>query len=82
MYASIKNKICIRMCICLSVCVCVYIYTYIFLVAQLCPTLCDPWTVAFQASLSMEFSKQNTGVGCHRFTHDRSMIRVTRMSIL
>ena len=24
-----------------------------------------PWTVACQASLSMEFSRQNTGVGCH-----------------
>ena len=28
------------------------------LVAQLCPTLCDPWTVAHQAPLSMEFSRQ------------------------
>ena len=25
--------------------------------SQLCPTLCDPWTVAFQASLSMGFSR-------------------------
>ena len=33
------------------VCVCV-------LVAQLCLTLCDPWTVAHQAPLSMEFSRQ------------------------
>ena len=24
-----------------------------------------PWTVAYQASLSMEFFRQNTGVGCH-----------------
>ena len=28
------------------------------LVAQLCPTLCDPWTVGHQASLSMGFSRQ------------------------
>ena len=28
------------------------------LVAQLCPTLCDPRTVAHQAPLSMEFSRQ------------------------
>ena len=28
------------------------------LVAQLCPTLCDPWTVAHQTLLSMEFSRQ------------------------
>ena len=27
------------------------------LVAQLCPTLCDPWTVARQAPLSMGFSR-------------------------
>ena len=26
-------------------------------VAQLCPTLCDPWTVAHQAPLSMGFSR-------------------------
>ena len=24
-----------------------------------------PWTVAYQAPLSMEFSRQETGVGCH-----------------
>ena len=28
------------------------------LLTQSCPTLCDPWTVAHQAPLSMEFSKQ------------------------
>ena len=27
-------------------------------VAQSCPTLCDPWTVACQAPQSMEFSRQ------------------------
>ena len=27
-------------------------------VAQLCPTLCDPWTVAHQASPSLGFSRQ------------------------
>ena len=26
--------------------------------AQQCPTLCEPWTVAHQAPLSMEFSRQ------------------------
>ena len=35
----------------MCVCVCV-------LVAQLCLTLCTPWTVACQASLSMGFSGQ------------------------
>ena len=27
-------------------------------VAQSCPTLCDPWTVSCQATLSMEFPRQ------------------------
>ena len=27
-------------------------------IAQLCPTLCDPWTIAHQAPLSMGFSRQ------------------------
>ena len=27
-------------------------------VAQLCLTLCNPWTVAYQTPLSMEFSRQ------------------------
>ena len=30
----------------------------VVLVAQSCLTLCDPWTVAHQAPLSMEFSRQ------------------------
>ena len=34
-------------------------------VAHSCPTLCDPWTVAYQAPVSMEFSRQSTGMGCH-----------------
>ena len=34
-------------------------------VAQSCPTLVTPWTAAYQAPLSMGFSRQNTGVGCH-----------------
>ena len=35
-------------------------------VAQSCPTLCDPWTVAFQAPLSMELSRQEdwSGLPC------------------
>ena len=27
-------------------------------VTQSCPTLCDPWTAAYQAPQSMEFSRQ------------------------
>ena len=33
------------------------------LVAQLCPTLCNPWTVAHPAPLSMEFSRQESWSG-------------------
>ena len=35
-------------------------------VAQLCPTLCDPWTVVHQAPLSMGFSRQEywSGLPC------------------
>lgn len=29
-----------------------------------CPALCDPWTAARRAHLSMEFSSKNTGVSC------------------
>ena len=33
-------------------------YSVQVLVVQLCPTLCDPWTVAHQPPMSMGFSKQ------------------------
>ena len=33
------------------------------LVTQSCPTLCDPWAVACQDSLSMEFFKQESWTG-------------------
>ena len=32
---------------------------------QSCPTLCDPQTAGHQAPLSMGFSRQESGVGCH-----------------
>ena len=34
-------------------------------VAQSCLTLCDPWTVAYQATPSLGFSSKNTGMGYH-----------------
>ena len=34
-------------------------------VAQSCPTLCTPWAVDLQASVSMRFPRENTGLGCH-----------------
>ena len=34
-------------------------------VTQSCPTLCDPWTVAHQAPLSVEFFRQEYWSGCH-----------------
>ena len=40
-------------------------------VAQLCLTLCDPWTLVLQALLSMEFFLgKNTGGGCHFLLHN------------
>ena len=33
--------------------------------AQSCPALCDPWTLALQAPLSVGFCRENTGVGWH-----------------
>ena len=50
-----------------------YIYIYIFklcvyvcvaeVVAQMCPTLHSPWTIACKAPLSMEFSRQESWSG-------------------
>ena len=34
---------------------------------QSCLTVCDPWTVAHQVPLSVEFSRKNTGMGSHSF---------------
>ena len=34
---------------------------------QSCPTLCDPWSIACWAPLSMGFSRKNTEVDCHTF---------------
>ena len=39
-------------------------------VTQSCLTLATRWTVAHQASLSMEFSRKNIGVGCHSFCQE------------
>jgi hypothetical protein len=35
------------------------------LVAKSCLILVSLWTVAYQAPLSIEFSRENTGMGCH-----------------
>ena len=37
------------------------------MVQSLCPTLCNPVTVAWQAPLSMGFFRQEYAVGCHFF---------------
>ena len=39
-------------------------------VGQSCPTLCDPWTGACQASLSMEFSRQEYWSGLAFFLQE------------
>ena len=48
----------------------IYIYlNYVYMcvwrgvVAQMCPTLCSPWTIACKAPLSMEFSRQESWSG-------------------
>ena len=46
-----------------AVCVCVCIHARVCLVTQLCQTLCDPWTVACQAPLSMGFPRQGSWSG-------------------
>ena len=45
-----------------SFCVCVQLFSHVQLFAT-------PWTVACQASLSMEFYRQKTAVGCHFLPH-------------
>jgi len=35
------------------------------LVAQSCPTVCDPWTVAVRHLCLWDFPGKNTGVGSH-----------------
>ena len=47
---------------------CFYRYS-VWACAQWCPTLCDPWTVARQACLSMSFPGKNTRSGCHFLLH-------------
>ena len=44
------------MCVCVCVCVCVLIHAQLFV---------TPWTVAHQAPLSTEFSRQEYWSGCH-----------------
>ena len=49
----------VLVCGCTRACVCVWGgCVHECLVTQLCPTLCDPWTVAHQAPLSLQFPRQ------------------------
>ena len=50
-----------KLCVCVCVCVCVC------LVAQWCPTLCDPVDCSLPGSSSVheDSPSKNTGVGCH-----------------
>ena len=50
----------------ISGCVCVCVCTCACLVTQLCLTLCDPWTIAHLAPLSMEFSREGYWRGLPR----------------
>ena len=48
---------------CARVCVCVCVHACVCARAQLCPTLCNPMGSAYQAPLSMEFSRQEDWSG-------------------
>ena len=52
------KEVCVWVCVCARAHVCV-------LVALSRPTPCNPWTVACQALLSMEFSRQEHGLDSH-----------------
>ena len=61
---AMRNKSSNTACVCVCVCMCVHV----------CACTCmhsvtsdseTSWTVAHQAPLSMGFSRQDTGVGCH-----------------
>ena len=52
------------------------------LVAQSCPTLWDPWTIACQAPLVMAFSSKSTGVGCYFLLLVYTALNMTRASTL
>ena len=55
---------------------------YVCLVTRLCLTLCDPWTVARQAPLSMEFSRQEywSGLSLSSEAHEGVMDSVSQFS--
>ena len=40
------------------------------------------WTVAHQAHLSMEFSRQDTGVGCHFLLQGIFLIQASKLCLL
>ena len=48
------KPVCVCVCVCVFVCVCVCVCVF----TQSCLTLCDPQTVAHQAPLPIEFSRQ------------------------
>ena len=47
------------------ICMSMNTHTLLLCSCSVLSTLCNPWTVALQAPLSMGFSSKNTGVGCH-----------------
>ena len=52
------------------------------LVAKSCLTLATPWTVACQAPLSMGFSRQGYGVGCHFLLQGIFLIQKSNQGLL
>ena len=50
--------------------------------AQLCPTLCLPWTVAHQALLSWILQATILGVGCHFLLQEIYLTQALNQSLL
>ena len=53
------------MCVCVCVCVCVCARALNRSVSNSLQLFVTPWTAVCQAPLSMEFSGENAGAGCH-----------------
>ena len=52
-------------------------------VSQSCPTLCDPMdSLSLQAPLSVEFSRQDTGEGCHFLLQGIFLIQGSNLHLL
>ena len=61
---EVRRKDCVCLCVCVCVCVCARTHARAHVCSRV-QLFYDPWTVAHQAPLSMDFTGKNTGVGYH-----------------